>query len=173
MVSPTCFGITLPSLGSVPSAFWVMLNWGAVDRRMSCLHSLKNNISFNIQNIEDEDITLSRNVGIWLLGDVTLYPWLTECWFARSDNTSKLALKISCNNDWSLLLSMNSLAMHMFLKTTVFPCSSVVTPQVWSSFLNACKGNQVLLVTCNIYCYSGNVIKKTCPSNNIWVGTVC
>jgi hypothetical protein len=32
MVAPTCFGITLPSSGSVPSAFWEMLNWGAVDR---------------------------------------------------------------------------------------------------------------------------------------------
>jgi hypothetical protein len=29
--SPTCFGITLPSSGSVPSAFWEMLKWGAVD----------------------------------------------------------------------------------------------------------------------------------------------
>jgi hypothetical protein len=26
------FGIKLPSSGSVPSAFWEMLNWGAVDR---------------------------------------------------------------------------------------------------------------------------------------------
>jgi hypothetical protein len=32
MVSSTCFGITLPSSGSVPSAFWEMLNWRAVDR---------------------------------------------------------------------------------------------------------------------------------------------
>jgi hypothetical protein len=32
MVAPTCFGITLPSSGRVPSAFWEMLNWGAVDR---------------------------------------------------------------------------------------------------------------------------------------------
>jgi hypothetical protein len=32
MVAPTCFGITLPSSGSVPSAFWEMLNWAAVDR---------------------------------------------------------------------------------------------------------------------------------------------
>jgi hypothetical protein len=32
MVAPTCFGIILPSSGSVPSAFWEMLNWGAVDR---------------------------------------------------------------------------------------------------------------------------------------------
>jgi hypothetical protein len=32
MVSPACFGITLPSSGSFPSAFWEMLNWGAVDR---------------------------------------------------------------------------------------------------------------------------------------------
>jgi hypothetical protein len=32
MVVPTCFGITLPSTGRVPSAFWEMLNWGAVDR---------------------------------------------------------------------------------------------------------------------------------------------
>src|SRR5215510_11829324 len=32
MVSPTCFGITLPSAGSVPSAFREMLNCGAVDR---------------------------------------------------------------------------------------------------------------------------------------------
>jgi hypothetical protein len=32
MVAPTCFGITLPSSGSVPSAFWEMLNWGIVDR---------------------------------------------------------------------------------------------------------------------------------------------
>jgi hypothetical protein len=32
MVSPTCFGITLPPSRSVPSAFWKMLNWGAVDR---------------------------------------------------------------------------------------------------------------------------------------------
>jgi hypothetical protein len=31
MVSPTCFGITLPSSGSVPSAFWEVLNWGTVD----------------------------------------------------------------------------------------------------------------------------------------------
>jgi hypothetical protein len=29
--SPTCFGIRLPSSGSVPSVFWEMLNWGAVD----------------------------------------------------------------------------------------------------------------------------------------------
>jgi hypothetical protein len=32
MVDPTCFGITLPSSGSVHSAFWEMLNWGVVDR---------------------------------------------------------------------------------------------------------------------------------------------
>jgi hypothetical protein len=32
MVAPTCFGITLPSSGSVPSVFWEMLNWGAVHR---------------------------------------------------------------------------------------------------------------------------------------------
>jgi hypothetical protein len=32
MVAPTCFGITLPSSGSVSRAFWQMLNWGAVDR---------------------------------------------------------------------------------------------------------------------------------------------
>jgi hypothetical protein len=32
MVSTTCFGITLPSSGSVPSAFREMLNWGEVDR---------------------------------------------------------------------------------------------------------------------------------------------
>jgi hypothetical protein len=31
MVAPTCFGIALPSPGSVPSAFWEMLDW-AVDR---------------------------------------------------------------------------------------------------------------------------------------------
>jgi hypothetical protein len=32
MVAPTCFGITLPSSGSVPSVFWEMFNWGTVDR---------------------------------------------------------------------------------------------------------------------------------------------
>jgi hypothetical protein len=32
MVALTCFGTTLPSSGSVPSAFWEMLNWGVVDR---------------------------------------------------------------------------------------------------------------------------------------------
>jgi hypothetical protein len=32
MVAPTCFVITLPSSGSVPSAFWEMLNWAAVDK---------------------------------------------------------------------------------------------------------------------------------------------
>jgi hypothetical protein len=32
MVAPKCFGITLSFSGSVPSAFWQMLNWGAVDR---------------------------------------------------------------------------------------------------------------------------------------------
>jgi hypothetical protein len=32
MVATTCFGITLPSSGSGPSAFWKMLKWGAVDR---------------------------------------------------------------------------------------------------------------------------------------------
>jgi hypothetical protein len=41
MVAPTCFGITLPSPGSIPRAFWEMLNWGAVDRilwmRVLCL----------------------------------------------------------------------------------------------------------------------------------------
>jgi hypothetical protein len=31
MVAPTRFGITLPSSGSIPSAFWQMQNWGAVD----------------------------------------------------------------------------------------------------------------------------------------------
>jgi hypothetical protein len=31
-VAPTCFGLTLPSSGRVPSAFWEKLNWGAVDR---------------------------------------------------------------------------------------------------------------------------------------------
>jgi hypothetical protein len=34
MVSPSCFGITLPSSGCVSSAFWNMLNWGTVDRIM-------------------------------------------------------------------------------------------------------------------------------------------
>jgi hypothetical protein len=29
MVAPTCFGITLPSAGSVANAFGGMLNWGA------------------------------------------------------------------------------------------------------------------------------------------------
>jgi hypothetical protein len=28
MLAPTCFGITLPPSGSVPSAFWEKLNWG-------------------------------------------------------------------------------------------------------------------------------------------------
>jgi hypothetical protein len=32
VVAPTCFGITLPSSGSITSAFQEMLNWGAVDR---------------------------------------------------------------------------------------------------------------------------------------------
>jgi hypothetical protein len=32
MVAPTCFGITLTSWGSVPSAFWEMFNSGAVGR---------------------------------------------------------------------------------------------------------------------------------------------
>jgi hypothetical protein len=32
MVAPTCFGITLPSVGAVPSAYWEMLNWEVVDR---------------------------------------------------------------------------------------------------------------------------------------------
>jgi hypothetical protein len=33
MYGSSCmFGVTLPSSGSVPSAFWEMLNWGAVDR---------------------------------------------------------------------------------------------------------------------------------------------
>jgi hypothetical protein len=32
MVAPTCLGITLSSSGSVPSAFWEILNWGPVDR---------------------------------------------------------------------------------------------------------------------------------------------
>jgi hypothetical protein len=32
MVAPTCFGITLPSSESIPSAFWEMINWGTVDR---------------------------------------------------------------------------------------------------------------------------------------------
>jgi hypothetical protein len=32
MVAPTCLGLTLPSSGSVPSAFWEMFNRGAVDR---------------------------------------------------------------------------------------------------------------------------------------------
>jgi hypothetical protein len=32
MVAPGCFGITSLSSGSVPSAFWEMINWGAVDR---------------------------------------------------------------------------------------------------------------------------------------------
>jgi hypothetical protein len=35
MVAPTCFGITFSSSGSVPSAFWEILTWGAVDRILS------------------------------------------------------------------------------------------------------------------------------------------
>jgi hypothetical protein len=31
MVAPTCFGITSPSSGNAPSAFWEMLSWVAVD----------------------------------------------------------------------------------------------------------------------------------------------
>jgi hypothetical protein len=34
MVAPTCFDITLPSSGRVPSAFWEMLSRGAVDRKL-------------------------------------------------------------------------------------------------------------------------------------------
>jgi hypothetical protein len=32
MTALTCFGITLSSSGSISSAFWEMLNWGAVER---------------------------------------------------------------------------------------------------------------------------------------------
>jgi hypothetical protein len=32
--APTCFGITLPSSGSVPSAIWEMLIWGVVYRML-------------------------------------------------------------------------------------------------------------------------------------------
>jgi hypothetical protein len=32
MVAPTCFGITLTSSGSIPSAFWEIFNWGTVNR---------------------------------------------------------------------------------------------------------------------------------------------
>jgi hypothetical protein len=32
MVASSCFGVTLPSSGSIPSTFWEMLNWGAVER---------------------------------------------------------------------------------------------------------------------------------------------
>jgi hypothetical protein len=34
MVTPTCFGITLPSSGSVPSAFWEMLNPSTIFYRL-------------------------------------------------------------------------------------------------------------------------------------------
>ena len=33
MVASACFGITLPYLGRVSSAFWEMLNWEAVDTK--------------------------------------------------------------------------------------------------------------------------------------------
>jgi hypothetical protein len=34
MVAPTCFGLSLPSSGRIPSAFWELLIWGAVDRML-------------------------------------------------------------------------------------------------------------------------------------------
>jgi hypothetical protein len=40
MVAATYFGITLPSSGSVPSAFWEMLNWGAVDIHNTPIHNI-------------------------------------------------------------------------------------------------------------------------------------
>jgi hypothetical protein len=50
MVSPTCFGITLPSSGIGPSAFWEMLNWGAVDRILwiATYHTTRQNSPINI-----------------------------------------------------------------------------------------------------------------------------
>jgi hypothetical protein len=39
MVTSTCFGISLPSSGSIPSAFWEMLNWGAVDKHHITRHN--------------------------------------------------------------------------------------------------------------------------------------
>jgi hypothetical protein len=40
MVAPTCFGITLPTLGSISRAFREMLNWGAVDKILWMAYAL-------------------------------------------------------------------------------------------------------------------------------------
>jgi hypothetical protein len=40
MVDPTCFGITLPSSGSVSSAFWEMLNVHHVTKHNTPIHNI-------------------------------------------------------------------------------------------------------------------------------------
>jgi hypothetical protein len=108
MVAPTCFGITLPSSGSVPSAFWEMLNWGVVDRIL-WMGVLCVSRTTSLDTTYPSSIQLA-----WVASEVTTTPWwwqwLAEtCWGKSRNALIKILLLywhicwLFCNDTTELL----------------------------------------------------------------------
>lgn len=78
---------------------------GPQGKRMTTFRS-----NFMTSSLKSYLFSILKKWGLYivrLLGDVTFYPWRTECWRA-------LALTSGLRKDWSLFLSMNNLAILIF-----------------------------------------------------------
>jgi hypothetical protein len=84
MVAPTYFDITLPSSGSVPSAFWEMINWGAVNRILwmgvLCLVTWCTPRNFHIWYLPSSSFILKPHNNCWQV-QIVKFTVKECCWF--------------------------------------------------------------------------------------------
>jgi hypothetical protein len=99
MVAPTCFGNTLPSSGGVPSAFWEMFNWGAVDRIlwMGVLRLVAWWVAhpqYPGQSYQTLHFVTQRSYVIPTTADVAMHSWWWAWWMPETGRVLEMKAKI-------------------------------------------------------------------------------
>jgi hypothetical protein len=121
MVAPTCFGITLPSSGSVSSALWEMFNWVAVDRLLwksvLCLSkspqmSIYTDRCQNLHRCRSLPITVKVSTNVDLDRSLSKSPQMSistdRCQSLHKFWSSPIAVKISTYVDLDRSLSVST-----------------------------------------------------------------
>jgi hypothetical protein len=120
MVAPTCFGITLPSSGSVPSAFWEMLKWGAVDRILwmgVVFSDVVRTRAWKVQPVPVSDTALAFNVcRIFRYKIMPLYQQVYNSWCTASCNDTVRNADYMASGNWERVMSSGGCGIVVNLK---------------------------------------------------------